>query len=454
MPKLPKFLEVKDDDTEEEKKKKRFLLILFIILFFLLFAGIVVGIIFGVKSCGKPKPSSSTSESTTSQTTETTDSSIDDGYLTYALNGDNTTYRVTGCKPTHPVDIIVPSTYQDKPVVEIGDGAFYSVVDIESVTLPDTITKIGYQGFIDCSSLKTINLPESITYIGDEAFLWCDSLETITIPSEITVIKKESFSHCKSLTEVNFASSTNLLTIEYGAFSNCISLTSFDMPTSVTTIEVQAFINCNTSLYRTYDNAYYYGTTSNPYMYLIRAIDTSITSCNIHTDCLAIEYDAFYESSLTSIVIPNSVQYIYGGAFEDCEDLANIDLSDNLLYLGDDSLSYDGALTSVEVPASVTEFGIAVFNHSGIVTLVLNNEFEQLPEETLYSCYNLETITLPSSLKIITSDDFGGLSKLDTIHFKGAKEAWNAIDKEDGWSNDAKKPLTIHCTDGDIVIND
>ena len=26
MPKLPKFLEVKEDDTEEEKKKKKFLL--------------------------------------------------------------------------------------------------------------------------------------------------------------------------------------------------------------------------------------------------------------------------------------------------------------------------------------------------------------------------------------------------------------------------------------------
>ena len=63
----------------------------------------------------------------------------------------------------------LPSIYNGRPVVEIGDSVFESC-SFESVGIPNSIVRIGDNAFRYCDSLKTIQLPDSICSIGRTAF--------------------------------------------------------------------------------------------------------------------------------------------------------------------------------------------------------------------------------------------------------------------------------------------
>ena len=66
-------------------------------------------------------------------------------------------------------------------VTSIGDNAFNSCYDLQSVTIPNSVTSIGIGAFSVCSSLQTVTIPNSVTNIGYEAFWGCRSLQSVTI---------------------------------------------------------------------------------------------------------------------------------------------------------------------------------------------------------------------------------------------------------------------------------
>ena len=51
--------------------------------------------------------------------------------------------------------------------------AFYECNALESITIPDGITKIGQAAFVDCTSVQSITIPDSVTKIGISAFDGC-----------------------------------------------------------------------------------------------------------------------------------------------------------------------------------------------------------------------------------------------------------------------------------------
>lgn len=99
--------------------------------------------------------------------------------LAYELSDDETYYSVIGIGSCTDIDIIIPSTYEGKPVTTIGEGAFYGCDSLTSVVIPDNVTTIGDKAFSDCSSLTSVVIGDSVTAIGEDAFSYCKSLTDV-----------------------------------------------------------------------------------------------------------------------------------------------------------------------------------------------------------------------------------------------------------------------------------
>ena len=194
-------------------------------------------------------------------------------------------------------------------VISIGYKAFYECNSLTEITIPNGITRIDSQSFYGCSSLTKVTIPNGVTYIGFKAFEGCSSLESITIPDGVTIIDQFAFKNCSKLKSLTIPISVRQ--IGYAAFINCSSLESITLPDTIVGIDSNTFYGCSNLKYNTYENANYLGNAKNPYLVLVKASSTEITSCKIHSNTQIIMEDAFRDcNSLESVTFENPESWV------------------------------------------------------------------------------------------------------------------------------------------------
>ena len=141
------------------------------------------------------------------------------------------------------IDLIIPDG-----VKSIGEYAFCSCRNIESVTIPDSVTSIGRSAFEDCEWLNSITIGNAVNSIGDAAFYGCNMLSgVIIIPDSVESIGSQAFRGCVNLFGFigKYASSDLRCLIidgELVAFAPK-GITEYDIPDGVTTIDEYLFYN-------------------------------------------------------------------------------------------------------------------------------------------------------------------------------------------------------------------
>ena len=203
-------------------------------------------------------------------------------------------------------DIVIPSTVNyggDLPVTGISESAFEGCSDLQSVTIPSSVTSIGVWAFRWCNSLPSITIPSSVTSIGDGAFERCSSLTSITIPSSVTSIGYGVFRGCTSLTSITIPSSVT--SIDGGITSGCSSLTSIVVEEG--NPQYDSRDNCNAIIDKDENK-------------LIAGCKNTVIPSSVTT----IGEKAFQGQPMTSIVIPGSVTALEYRAFAFCSDLTDV----------------------------------------------------------------------------------------------------------------------------------
>lgn len=143
-------------------------------------------------------------------------------------------------------ELVIPNTYNGKPVKAIAPKAFNAVRNITSVYIYDGITTFGHRCF-QCLSqhdtaMTSCRLPNTLESFGGEAgrvFWGRQGLTRIDIPTSVTILEQANYRYCSALTSVDMS---NVTSLGDGAFL-ATALTSVSMP-NVTSIGKFVFEEC------------------------------------------------------------------------------------------------------------------------------------------------------------------------------------------------------------------
>lgn len=180
-------------------------------------------------------------------------------------------------------NLIIPRVLDDYQVVSIEKEAFANLEILESIEIPNTISKVGEHAFKDAHNLRSVTfeekskltkiekgvfynanslvdiiIPNGIVAIDDYAFYKATSLSSIIFPYSLEEIKERAFYGTDNLKVVSFERYNRVIpaltTIGDWAFASS-SLESFDMPITIQTIGDNAFRGAhNLKAIRFYDH--------------------------------------------------------------------------------------------------------------------------------------------------------------------------------------------------------
>ena len=304
------------------------------------------------------------------------------------LRDDGNTFAVIG-RNTDKSNIVIKSTYKEKPVTQIAEKAFYDCTDIKSVVIPDSVSSIGEYAFYNCSGLTNITIPDNVTSIDSFTFKGCSSLTSVTIPDSVTHIG-------------------------YSAFENCNKLEKITIP----------FIGESKTANNGYDQVlgYIFG-------YKIISNTTSIDGATYQYHGDKKDYYHYYiPKSLISIVIGNTANTIPENAFYNCNNLTSIIIDSNATSIGDSAFYNCNNLTSITIPDGTTNIGNSTFyNCSNLTSITIPDTITSIGANTFYNCYNLTKATMPYSITSIDSYAFFGCSGLTSVNYTGTIDQWTEI---------------------------
>ena len=248
-----------------------------------------------------------------------------------------------------------------------------------------SLTSLPNTAFYGCTSLTSITLPSSVSALGNGSFYNCTSLATITVNAETPpTVGTNAFKNVPTNMVVHVPYGT------YDAYHNADGWSVFSIldPCPIVFADSRVKSLCVSNWDTNGDGELSYAeaaaVTDLGKVFYYKSYITSFDELQYFIGLTSIGYEAFYYcSALTSIEIPNSVTFIDSWAFELCS-----------------------SLTSIEIPNSVTSIGnYAFYLCSGLTSVVISNSVTYIGKSVFSNCRNLEQIIVASGNTVYDSRD-------------------------------------------------
>ena len=344
---------------------------------------------------------------------------------------------------------------QTSGLTEIPQEAFSYTKSLVTVSLPNSVQAIRWYAFADCENLKKVELQEGVELIELFAFGWSRNLTEINIPASVTEIQEAAFSSCEKLTSIIIDEENTSYTVVDGCAlydydkTTLIAYPSASgtvvLPNTLETIGRESMRNCEMTSLVIPDSVKYINGQA------FSNCD-KLESVTIGNSVEVIEYGAFYACELLEeVTIPATVSEISESIFSACSRLANISVEDGneffsaengALYNFDKTLliDYPSASRDVIISDSVVIIGGGALSwNDDITSVTLGNNVSEIGHSSFGYCQNLTEITIPASVTKIGSYALGGCSNLTSVTFEN-KEGWYCTES---WEYTNGEPIDV-----------
>ena len=230
------------------------------------------------------------------------------------------------------------------------------------------------QCFYDVPNIESVVISGAVD-VPRDMFGKCTGLKKVTLKNGVRSIGEDAFRDCSSLEGVIFEN-TVLEKISDGAFWGCSALSSIVLPDSVTEIERNAFF------------------------------ETGLRNIQLPEKLTLIGGGAFCNcKNLKQVQLPPQLKELGEGAFFNCENLTQIQLPAQLNKLGTDAFRNCTSLDKIDIPAGLTQIGPDTFCNTGLTSVTLHEGLTKIEDWAFHDCLKLKKIRIPKSVT-----DIGGLA--------------------------------------------
>ncbi len=253
-------------------------------------------------------------------------------------------------------EILIPAS-----VTRIDENVFAQQPYIRYVYLPDSVKRIGRGAFLNCPNLREVRLSKRLQLIESHAFLYCGKLERMHFPEGLQYIGDGAFRQCSSLEDVQIPKTLVYVGVSAFAetpwykalpgplvmFNRCLvdyrgHDTALEIPAQMTQIGSDAFRNQH-----------------------------QLTSVTIPESVQWIGSNAFAASGLTSITFPPSLKVIPHSCCASCKSLEAVTLPDGLQEIQAFAFAECPSLHSITIPESVRRIDLSAFKRCSLQTITL-----------------------------------------------------------------------------------
>lgn len=230
------------------------------------------------------------------------------------------------------------------------------------------------QCFYDVPNIESVVISGAVD-VPRDMFGKCSGLKKVTLKNGVRSIGEDAFRDCSSLESVIFEN-TVLEKISDGAFWGCSALSSIALPDSVTEIERNAFF------------------------------ETGLRNIQLPEKLTLIGGGAFCNcKNLKQVQLPPQLKELGEGAFFNCENLTQIQLPAQLNKLGTDAFRNCTSLDKIDIPAGLTQIEPDTFCNTGLTSVTLHEGLTKIEDGAFHDCLKLKKIRIPKSVT-----DIGGLA--------------------------------------------
>ena len=248
--------------------------------------------------------------------------------------------------------------------VQIHGDAFLNCTGIVSVAVPEGVKVLAKNAFAGCTGLESVDFPDSLSEIFLDAFNGCTSLEAVTIPAGTASVASSAFAGCTNLRSVTFLG----IPSDHAyvpAFNGCPALR------SITLADADDWL-----------------LRAIPAVEELHALESSATL----SDADGVLFNA---DGTELLRFPGK----RGGHYA---------VPEGTKRLGADSFYHCDAISSVEVPPSVTDIAGSAFSSTSLVSVAGCEGVETIGAGAFRYCPALVSFAFGESLGTIEESAFAG----------------------------------------------